>query len=299
MKFKINIIKKRVRVLKEATSTSARGLYNEDPLGLVDDLYPDIKASTEPSPGIDYGDPVAAAAAIAPNPPAPAVVPAVAPAVVPAVVPAVAPETTAPATTADRTKGLVNINQVEGLNIRTSRNRQYGTAEMRDYLKSLGNVAGGNYYVGDLSSEHGGKLGGHKSHQSGIDADISIPTTGDGHGVNVSQNGRWGFRSVSKNIDYNRTLSFLRHSAPYSKQIFLDKRFYPELKRLAQEKVNAKTMKQGEYNRLFVNKRGQRRIVQHVKGHHNHFHVRLNTPGLNDPRSAGKHKGHKHGEHGS
>ena len=284
MKFKINITKK--RLLKEAVSTMARGLYDEDPLGLVNDPFPDIKASTEPTPGIEYplpddirgtSTPITATTTTTTTPtttPTAAVAPVTTP----------VPATDVDHTDHDHTEGLVNINQIEGLNIKNN-NRQYGTVAMRDYLSSLGNVAGGNYYVEDISSEHGGHLGGHLSHQSGIDADISIPTTGDGHSISQRQNGRWRFKSALNSIDYNRTLAFLRHSAPHAKRILLDRRYHTELKRLAQEEISAGRMNQEEYDRLFV---GGRRIVQHYRGHANHFHVRLNTPGLNDPHSTGR-----------
>ena len=291
MRFKINIIKK--KTIKEAESVQATGLYDEDPLGLVDTPMPDVSPTT----GVEGG---AVAKAME------------APSTIPATSTYTAPDTTAPSDTSvvsapasstpttpeididhadhadhtdhDHSDGLVEISEIEGINIKTSRNRQYGTVEMRDYLKSLANVGGGNYYIGDISSEHGGEISGHVSHQSGIDADISIPTTGDGQAVSV-RGSRWGFRSALRNIDYNRTLAFLRHSAPYSKRILLDRRFFPELKRLAQEEISAGRMRQEEYDRLFV---GYRKIVQHVNGHHNHFHVRLNTPGLNDPHSTGR-----------
>ena len=189
MRFKINIIKK--KTIKEAESVQATGLYDEDPLGLVDTPMPDVSPTT----GVEDTATEVAMNALS---------------TIPATSTYTAPDTTAPSDTSvvsapasstpttpeididhadhadhDHSGELVEISVIEGINIKTSRNRQYGTVEMRDYLKSLANVGGGNYYIGDISSEHGGEISGHVSHQSGIDADIIITTTGDGQAVKV------------------------------------------------------------------------------------------------------------------
>jgi len=184
-------------------------------------------------------------------------------------------------------QGWVSNANIPGIVVRTNRDRHYGTLDMNNYLGSLGGIGGGGWHVGDLSSHGGGRLGGHRSHQSGIDADIGIPTVDNNH--SISRDGdRWGFTSARQNIDYNRTLEFLKHTAPRAKFVFLDRRFHPELQRLAREQVKSGGMAQEQYDQIF-------KVVRHEPGHHNHFHVRLNTPGVADPRSTGRyHSQHAH-----
>lgn len=163
--------------------------------------------------------------------------------------------------------------------------KAYSTKAMADYLSGLSDVSGGNWYVGDLSKKGGGRLAGHASHQSGIDADISLPTVDGGMSIKEKGSGKWGFKRIgTKQLDLDRTLGFLVYAAPRARYVFIDKSFHKPLKRRAREMVNQGTMKQEIYDKLF----GKGRIVKHEPHHKNHFHVRLNVAGVRDPHGRGK-----------
>ena len=145
---------------------------------------------------------------------------------------------------------------------------------------------------GDISKDGGGKISGHVSHQSGIDVDVCIPTLGTADGsagcsIKSKESGKWAFRSAKKDIDYDATLAFVRHTAPHAKYIFLDDRFFSKLRKIAKKQVSDGVMSHEEYKNIF-------KVLHHEKGHHNHFHVRLNTPGVGDPKSSGRVHAHKH-----
>ena len=168
------------------------------------------------------------------------------------------------------------------------RGRNYGTTHMRDYIRSLSNVAGGNWHIEDISRRGGGKLGRHVSHQTGIDADISLPWKDvyNSNKMSIYRKGNkdWNFRELSaKQLDLDRTIEFLKHSAPYIKRVLLNKIFHQPLKNKAKQMIANKKLTQQEYNKIF-------KKLEHWKGHKNHFHVRLNTPGIGDPHSTGKMK---------
>ena len=164
------------------------------------------------------------------------------------------------------------------LHLIKNQKRRWGTQKMQDYLDGLRHVPGGEdvytaagmsvlrdgWYVQDISKITGGFFGhwgkpdgtpqpadwifgGHASHQSGIDADISIPLimsrTSALTGVPIinyemtikptgtSTNLNWKFlpksnaKNMVDNLDLAAILAFLKYSAGYCKLILLEPEF--------------------------------------------------------------------------
>ena len=106
--------------------------------------------------------------------------------------------------------------------------------------------------------------------------------------IREKENGKWGFKNIkAKQLDLDRTLTFLVHAAPKAKYVFMDKSFHKPLKVRAKEMVNQGTMTQETYEKLFGRKWGKG-IVRHEPHHKNHFHVRLSGSGIKDRRGTGK-----------
>ncbi len=124
--------------------------------------------------------------------------------------------------------------------------------------------------VGSLSKKSGRRLGGHVSHQNGLDVDIAFIST---KGV---QNSFWsavGNRKSEFDLEKNWSLIKLLNNTKerYIISIFLDRRIKKELCLFAYKK--------GEYNSdpQSVEFRALRSI-HHQAGHHDHYHVRLHCP---------------------
>jgi len=84
--------------------------------------------------------------------------------------------------------------------MRLSRNRNWGHPETIDFLQRLSRVAAtqpgwNGIYVGDISQPRGGPmLTGHRSHQSGMDADIWLRPADD---LTLSRTARENISSIS------------------------------------------------------------------------------------------------------
>ena len=182
------------------------------------------------------------------------------------------------------------------------RRKQHGTAKMQHYLSGLKTVPAGNnvpsqpkmqnfkqgWYIEDVSYPNPQRpTGGHKSHQTGIDVDMSIPMN-DGK-MNIFGAGKgWRFKKVNvADLDIEMNLLFLKYTAPHASAVFLDRSLIAVLKNAAKIKSDAGT---GGWNKdLFKVIFGPSRYggfnITHVSGHKNHYHVRLKPPGLNDNKA--------------
>jgi hypothetical protein len=192
----------------------------------------------------------------------------------------------------------------------TGKSGFYGTPHMKELIDSLKGIAGGGWYVGDVSLEHGGDISGHASHEAGVDADISLPTIDrDGMSTRASDRSDWGFRNIKAGqMDYDRTVEFLRKVGSRSYAVLLDPMFFPGIRAKMDELLASGDMSAAEYRRISgVNpKRGGRRVAygwtrisNHWGGgllksqpdgaHKNHFHLRLRgVYPKGDPRAGGK-----------
>ena len=188
----------------------------------------------------------------------------------------------------------------------TGKGIQYGTAKMQAWLHGMNSIPGGDrvvdmpglsnlasgWRVGEVSRINPGAWHGtkHKTHQSGIDCDISIPKINGGMSIAASsrQPGGWGFSKIkASQLDMESCLLFLRYTMNHAKQIIWDPDHIEAAKAAAQFKVNSgqQGWTQAIWNKLF---KGRGHVVRWLSGHANHFHVQIKGPGLNDRRGNGQ-----------
>lgn len=159
--------------------------------------------------------------------------------------------------------------------MRPSRNRAWGHPELVVYLEDLAtNLAAGGHapmLVGDLSQPRGGPmLTGHRSHQSGLDADIWFRPSPDYRLTNKQREG-WSAYSVVASVNKpwvnekftsrEARLIQLAASDPRTARVFVAA---PIKKALCEASGPAD--------------RGWLRKVRPWYGHRDHLHVRLNCP---------------------
>ena len=114
--------------------------------------------------------------------------------------------------------------------------------------------------VGDLSLRDGGPLGGHKSHQSGRDADLGLRHLGARQPA--------GFEAATpETLDADATWSLVAAlvETGWIERIFLDRSLHGVLRDAARRAgVGA-----GEADRIFGD------VIRHWPGHRDHLHVRI------------------------
>jgi murein endopeptidase len=118
--------------------------------------------------------------------------------------------------------------------------------------------------VGDLSRPEGGFLRGHKSHQSGLDADIGYYYHGES---------AWYLTATEKNLDRERTWALVRAlvtdcSVEY---LFVDMLVLV----LIREHAEQVEEDQAWVASLFARGPSKPGIIRHVWGHRTHMHVRI------------------------
>ncbi len=158
--------------------------------------------------------------------------------------------------------------------MRLSRNRNWGHAELIDYVQTLSanvaaNTSWAGLYVGDMSQPRGGPmLTGHASHQSGIDVDIwMLPP----ERLNLSEEERENLSSISVRAQRGASVNG-NWTAEHA-----------EVLRLAatDPRVARIFVTTGVKVWLCENVTGDRSWLSHIRpanGHHYHFHVRLQCP---------------------
>lgn len=157
--------------------------------------------------------------------------------------------------------------------MRLSRNRNWAMPETVDFIQNLSRKAAENgwagLYVGDLSQPRGGPmLTGHRSHQTGLDADIWLYPT---QRMDLSRRER-------ENIS---AISMRRERGAYVNANWT--RAHHELvKAAAQDRRVARIfIFPGAKVQMCNDERGSRRWLRKVRpwwGHHYHMHVRLHCP---------------------
>jgi murein endopeptidase len=122
-------------------------------------------------------------------------------------------------------------------------------------------------YVGDIARERGGWLKPHRSHQSGLDADI---------GYYYVTQATWYQRATAENLDAARTWALVRAliEGGNVEMIFID----VSLRRLL--KAHIAKLPEGERppEDLFERPEKKDTIIRHAWGHTTHFHVRFRDP---------------------
>lgn len=159
--------------------------------------------------------------------------------------------------------------------MRLSRNRNWGTPHLVDFLERLAKAAPGvgwkGLLVGDMAQPRGGPmLTGHASHQIGLDADIWLTpmparelTKGERESMSaVSMLDKTG-KAVDPSVFTDRHFAILRLAAsqPEVARIFVN----PAIKKALCERATSSD-------------RSWLRTVRPWWGHDYHFHVRLECP---------------------
>lgn len=131
--------------------------------------------------------------------------------------------------------------------------------------------------VHDLSDRDGGWLHGHKSHQSGRDADLSYYQT-------RCPNGVCPFRPIGPaHLDVERQWALLEHwlDNDRAEAIFIDYRLQAVLYRHAKEQGASRK----QLHQWFQYPRGRTHplgVIRHFPKHHDHLHVRFVCPSSDD-----------------
>lgn len=160
------------------------------------------------------------------------------------------------------------------LEMRVSRNRNWGHPELVDFIQTLSRKAakmrGSNgLYISDMSQPRGGPMSsGHRSHQIGLDADIWLMP---GTNMKLSIRQRANLSAVS----YRR-----------SKGAFVNSRWgayqHAVVRAAAKDKRVARIfIFPGAKVQMCKDEKGDRRWLRKIRpwwGHHYHFHVRLKCP---------------------
>jgi len=125
--------------------------------------------------------------------------------------------------------------------------------------------------VGDISLQNGGKFGGHRSHQNGLDVDIGYVAK------DRSLDGNF-FRGTPETMDTERSLDVLQCFLDTGQvtHMFIDY----DVQKLLYQAAKKRKMSKKDRRELFQFPRGKDAWarIRHSKGHKNHFHVRFRKP---------------------
>jgi len=122
-------------------------------------------------------------------------------------------------------------------------------------------------YVGDIAREGGGWLKPHRSHQSGLDADL---------GYYYTTPATWYMRATAQNLDVKRTWALVRAliEGGNVEMIFMDVAVQRLLKAYLATLPEAEQPKE----ELFSSPTKRDTVIRHAWGHLTHFHVRFSDP---------------------
>jgi murein endopeptidase len=122
-------------------------------------------------------------------------------------------------------------------------------------------------HVGDISRKEGGWLRPHRSHQSGLDADI---------GYYYTTGSAWFRHANAENLDVARTWALLRALVDGGnvESIFIDR----ALQRLLRRHAEGIDEDRPRLDALFSTDLTRSAVMQHASGHATHFHVRFRDP---------------------
>lgn len=171
----------------------------------------------------------------------------------------------------------VRLSQAPGMLVRPSDN-SWGTPETVAALKysvaKVNQQFPGNTHllmVGDISSESGGRLRHHRSHQAGRDADIGYYHKGLGQP-------RTFIDANASNLDVPRTWALLEAMMEDNKTeyVFIDQSVQHLLYNYVKYKLGAPdSYLQTVFSVASDNRRA---LIRHARGHRNHIHVRFWSP---------------------
>jgi len=122
-------------------------------------------------------------------------------------------------------------------------------------------------HVGDIARERGGWLRPHRSHQSGLDADI---------GYYYRTQATWYQHATAENLDAERTWTLVRALVEGGnvEMIFMD----VSVQRLLKAHLAKLPEQEQPREDLFSSATNKEGIIRHAWGHATHFHVRFQDP---------------------
>lgn len=128
--------------------------------------------------------------------------------------------------------------------------------------------------IGDMSLRHGGRYPPHRTHQSGLDADMRYYIKG------VLPDNRERYPVGPGNMDVKRQWAFVYHLyiTQQAELIYMDVRHQRTLYKYATKTLG---MTPEQLKPIISHPFGRRRktaLVRHVRGHYNHLHVRASAP---------------------
>lgn len=128
--------------------------------------------------------------------------------------------------------------------------------------------------IGDMSLRRGGRYPPHRTHQSGLDADMRYYIEG------VYPGDRERYPVGPDNMDVPRQWAFVQHLyfTQQAELIYMDVRHQKTLYRYATQTLG---MTEDQLRPILSYPHGKRRksaLVRHVRGHYNHLHVRASAP---------------------
>lgn len=155
------------------------------------------------------------------------------------------------------------------------RKTYYATYEMAELITKIGELLNKQYtkklYVSNLSAINGGKLNPHLSHQNGLDADLAYPTNVPDikFPLVVRMDNEAYF---PKNYAIEKTYNLFKYLFSQKDieiaRIFIDKKIKKDLCSYAIEHKELQSEDRNIVQQMFEN-------LQHVKGHGDHFHLRI------------------------
>jgi LysM repeat protein len=125
-------------------------------------------------------------------------------------------------------------------------------------------------YIGDVSFESGGRMRPHKSHQKGIDVDISYFHSGNKRGRGLGN-------TTAATLDAEKTWSLIQAflDTGVVESMYIDYR----LQRPLYEEAKRRGIPEAQLAHLFefpdARGSGRTRTIRHIRGHATHLHVRF------------------------
>jgi LysM repeat protein len=168
--------------------------------------------------------------------------------------------------------GVVFPNQFPGYHLRDE-SRSYTTPEVVGALLDAIEAVRAQFpdtcdlFIGDFSCQNGGSAIHHRSHQNGRDVDIGLYAKGNRPLNSLVTMGE-------DNLDAAKTWCLIENliASQRVQYIFLDRR----IQKILYEYAVTRGYDQAYLGRVFGNVRGS--LIQHIRNHYDHMHVRFFTP---------------------
>ncbi|MBY0555463.1 penicillin-insensitive murein endopeptidase [bacterium] len=155
------------------------------------------------------------------------------------------------------------------------RKKHFATYEMAEIITRIGEQLNRQYtkklYVSNISAINGGKLNPHASHQNGLDVDLGYPSDMPNLKFPLvvrMSTGEFFTKNYSTEKTYNLFKYIFSQNDIVVDRIFIDAKIKKELCDFAVAKNEFQNEAKDVVRTMFEN-------LQHVKGHGDHFHLRI------------------------